>query len=216
MLSGIGIITGAHRYATHKAFKAKPPLRVIMMLLQTLSGQKSMIEWARDHYTHHKFEGTDADEASMSRGFVFAHIGWVVLRRHPECEKQRNRIDFEYLWSDPIMKFQYQYYEVLVIIFCIVLPTLLPYYLWNESLVNSYHLCVIVRYVYTLQLSLSGEITLKTKTKVNPNFFSLKAILSDIQTMVANLMISQCLQFTTTFSFTQLLEVYFDNYWKVF
>lgn len=157
VLSNIGTLTAAHRYGTHKAFKANWPLRVILMVLQTLSGQKTMIEWARDHHTHHKFEGTNADVVNINRGFFFAHVGWLMIKRHPECEEKRSKIDVDYLWSDPVMRFQYNYYEVLVTIFCIVIPTLIPYYLFGETLVNSFHLCFLIRYAYTLQLSFCGN-----------------------------------------------------------
>ena len=158
VFSNIGTLTSAHRYGTHKAFKANYPLRVILMLLQTLSGQKTMIEWARDHHTHHKFEGTNADVVNINRGFFYAHMGWLMIKRHPECEEKRSKIDVDYLWSDPVMRFQYNHYEVLVALLSIVIPTLIPYYLFDETLVNSFHLCFLIRYAYTLQLSFCGKI----------------------------------------------------------
>ncbi len=155
--SNIGTLTAAHRYATHKSFKAKWPLRIILCLLQTLSGQKTMIEWARDHHTHHKYEGTNADVVNINRGFFFAHMGWLMIKRHPECEEKRSKIDVNYLWSDPIVRFQYNFYEPLVVLFCIIIPTLIPYYLFDESLFISFHLCFLIRYAYTLQLSFCGK-----------------------------------------------------------
>lgn len=38
----LGITAGAHRLWSHKAFKAKPPLKVVLMLLQTLAFQVSL------------------------------------------------------------------------------------------------------------------------------------------------------------------------------
>ena len=157
VLSNIGTLTAAHRYGTHKAFKAKWPLRIILMVLQTLSGQKTMIEWARDHHTHHKYEGTNADVVNINRGFFYAHMGWLMIKLHPDCEDKRSKIDINYLWSDPIMRFQYNYYEILVILFCIVIPTLIPYHFFGESLINSFHLCFLIRYAYTLELSFCGN-----------------------------------------------------------
>ncbi|CAG2120650.1 unnamed protein product, partial [Medioppia subpectinata] len=157
VMSNIGTLTAAHRYGTHKAFKAKWPLRVILVVLQTLSGQKTLIEWARDHHTHHKYEGTNADAVNINRGFFFAHMGWLMLKRHPECEQKRSNVNVDYLWSDPIVRFQYNYYEPLVAVFCIIIPTLIPIYLFNETIVNSFHLCFLIRYAYTLQLSFCGN-----------------------------------------------------------
>ena len=63
----------------------------------------------------------------------------------------------DYLLWDPLVQFQYKYYNFLVIPFAVIIPTLIPYYLFGESLFNSFFLCFILRYVYTLQLSLSGK-----------------------------------------------------------
>lgn len=37
--SGFGITMGAHRLWAHRAFKAKPPLRLVLLWLQTLASQ---------------------------------------------------------------------------------------------------------------------------------------------------------------------------------
>lgn len=60
-LSGFGVTGGAHRFWTHRSYKANTPLRIILMLCFTLSGQNSIYEWVRDHRVHHKFSETDAD-----------------------------------------------------------------------------------------------------------------------------------------------------------
>lgn len=62
-LSGFGVTGGAHRFWTHRAYKATTPLRVILMLCFTLSGQNSIYEWVRDHRVHHKFSETDAGKS---------------------------------------------------------------------------------------------------------------------------------------------------------
>jgi len=124
--------------------------------MQTLTGQKSIIEWARDHHTHHKFEGTNADVVNINRGFFFAHIGWLMIKRHPECRDKRKKIDVNYLFSDPIVKFQHDYYAPLVSLFCIIIPTLIPYYLFDETIINGFFLCFALRFVYIMHTSLCG------------------------------------------------------------
>jgi stearoyl-CoA desaturase (delta-9 desaturase) len=125
--------------------------------LQTLSGQKTIIDWALDHLTHHKFEGTNADAVSINRGFFFAHIGWLMMKRHPDCEEKRSKIDVKYLWSDPIVKFQYDYYIPLVLLINVIIPTFIPYFLFGETVINGFFICFVFRYVYTMELALSGE-----------------------------------------------------------
>lgn len=45
--SGLGITAGAHRLWSHRAYKAKLPLRIFLAFLQTMAGQVSLIlkEW---------------------------------------------------------------------------------------------------------------------------------------------------------------------------
>ena len=43
VLSGVGVTAGAHRLWAHKAYKAKWPMRLILMILQTVAFQVSII-----------------------------------------------------------------------------------------------------------------------------------------------------------------------------
>lgn len=42
LLSGFGVTIGAHRLYSHKAFKARWPLKLGLIVLQTVAGQVSM------------------------------------------------------------------------------------------------------------------------------------------------------------------------------
>lgn len=66
-MSGLGITAGAHRLWAHKSYKAKAPLRAILMIFQTMAFQNHAIEWARDHRVHHKYSETDADPHNATR-----------------------------------------------------------------------------------------------------------------------------------------------------
>lgn len=140
----------------------------MLCILQTLSGQKSIIEWARDHHLHHKYTGTDADVVNINRGFFFAHIGWLLMDRHPECENKRNKIDVNYLFSDPIVRFQYIYYSPLFLLINVIIPSLMPYYLFDDTIINGFFICFMFRYVYTIQLAMCGKL-FKLFTWMNSN-----------------------------------------------
>lgn len=49
-----GTTVGAHRLFTHRSFKANAKLRALLVLMQTMAVQNSMLEWVRDHRVHHK------------------------------------------------------------------------------------------------------------------------------------------------------------------
>jgi stearoyl-CoA desaturase (Delta-9 desaturase) len=54
VLSGLGTTVAAHRYYTHKTFKANKILKFILLTMQTMSAQEPVLHWARDHRVHHK------------------------------------------------------------------------------------------------------------------------------------------------------------------
>ena len=68
--------------------------------------QNGIIEWARDHRTHHKFAETDADPHNAKRGFFFAHMGWLLVRKHPDVKIKGKGVDMSDLLSDPLCSFQ--------------------------------------------------------------------------------------------------------------
>lgn len=108
MSTGLGISFGAHRYFTHKSFKANLPLRILMLVCQTFSGQESLILWARNHRIHHKFVDTDADPHNSKRGFFFSHVGWLLVKKHPDVIAAGKKIDISDLTSDPMLTFQHK------------------------------------------------------------------------------------------------------------
>lgn len=67
IISGLGITAGAHRLWAHRSYKARFPLRVILMVFNLIAFQDSVLDWARDHRVHHKFSETDADPHNATR-----------------------------------------------------------------------------------------------------------------------------------------------------
>ncbi|XP_046442058.1 acyl-CoA Delta-9 desaturase-like isoform X3 [Daphnia pulex] len=150
IFGGFGITGGAHRLWAHRCYKAKWPLRVIAAVGQTIALQNDIYVWSRDHRVHHKFSETDADPHNARRGFFFAHVGWLLCRKHPEVMRRGKTVDVSDLLQDPIVVYQRKFYIPLLIIFCFAMPTLVPWYFWGESLRTSFFVASILRYVITL------------------------------------------------------------------
>jgi len=150
---GIGITGGAHRLWAHRTYKAKLPLRILLGLFQTIALQNSIYEWARDHRVHHKHSETDADPHNAKRGFFFAHMGWLMKKKHPDVFKKGTKIPLNDLLADPVVYYQRKYYKTLAIFFCFVMPTVVPVYLWNESWSIAYFVPAVLRYVVTLHFT---------------------------------------------------------------
>ncbi|XP_011498947.1 PREDICTED: acyl-CoA desaturase [Ceratosolen solmsi marchali] len=105
VIAAFGITGGIHRFWTHKAYKANMPLRVILMICYVAAGQNSIYNWVRDHRVHHKFSETDADPHNSKRGFFFSHVGWLMLRKHPEVLRKGKQIDMSDIRMDPVAAF---------------------------------------------------------------------------------------------------------------
>jgi len=89
-LSGLGVTIGFHRHLTHRAFRAKRPLRIGLAIAGSLAMQGPVIKWVADHRRHHAFADQEGDPHSpwlygtgpvgVARGFWHAHMGWVFDR----------------------------------------------------------------------------------------------------------------------------------------
>ncbi|KAH8382128.1 hypothetical protein KR009_002035 [Drosophila setifemur] len=150
--TALGISGGAHRLWSHRTFKANLQLRLILLFLNTFAFQDPVYIWARDHRVHHKYTETDADPYNSKRGWFFSHIGWLCCRKHPDVVTKGKEIDLSDLERDPLVMFQKKYYLVLMPLICFVLPTVLPMYLWGESLNCAWHVMALFRWVLSLNL----------------------------------------------------------------
>lgn len=150
LASSIGVQAGAHRLWSHRAYKAKWQLRIILATLQTMALQNHIYEWCRDHRVHHKHSETDADPHNSKRGFFFSHMGWLMVKKHPDVISKGKQINLTDLINDPIVRYQKKFYIPLVILFWAIIPTLIPHYFWGETLWNSFFTCVPLRYLFAL------------------------------------------------------------------
>jgi stearoyl-CoA desaturase (delta-9 desaturase) len=151
--SALGITAGAHRLWSHRSYKARMPLRMLLGIFNSMASQNDIIEWSRDHRAHHKFSETDADPHNAKRGFFFSHAGWLLVRKHPEVRGKGKAIDMSDLYADPICAIQRKLYMPSVVLFCFVIPTVVPWYFWGESAWIAFFTCAIFRYVLLLNFT---------------------------------------------------------------
>ncbi|KAK7579875.1 hypothetical protein V9T40_000504 [Parthenolecanium corni] len=153
ILSEIGVICAAHRYWSHRSFKAEWPLRVFFMVCQTLTFQYSILQWVRIHRVHHKFSDTPRDPHNANAGLFFSHIGWILIHPSEEVTEELKKIYVDDLKKDRIVMFQHRYYIPLTILLCYILPTIIPCYFWRESVFMTFCVAVSLRLVIVLHLT---------------------------------------------------------------
>jgi len=71
--------------------------------------QNHIYEWVRDHRVHHKFTDTNADPHNAKRGFFFSHMGWLLVRKHPDVISKGVTVDMSDLEKDPVVVWQRRY-----------------------------------------------------------------------------------------------------------
>lgn len=106
VLGQLGISLGAHRLWSHRSYKVKLPLEIILILFNSIGFQNTAFDWVRNHRLHHKYTDTDADPHNAARGFFFSHLGWLLTRKHPAVKKFGKLIDLSDIYNNPVVMFQ--------------------------------------------------------------------------------------------------------------
>eukprot|EP00099_Drosophila_melanogaster_P022663 NP_650201.1 desaturase 2 [Drosophila melanogaster] len=149
----LGVTAGAHRLWAHRTYKAKWPLRLLLVIFNTIAFQDAVYHWARDHRVHHKYSETDADPHNATRGFFFSHVGWLLCKKHPDIKEKGRGLDLSDLRADPILMFQRKHYYILMPLACFVLPTVIPMVYWNETLASSWFVATMFRWCFQLNMT---------------------------------------------------------------
>jgi stearoyl-CoA desaturase (Delta-9 desaturase) len=87
VITGLGISLGFHRLFTHRSFRARRGLRIVLAVAGSLAAEGSLISWVSHHRRHHVFADRDGDPHSpwtvrdgkfrRIRGLFHAHVGWL-------------------------------------------------------------------------------------------------------------------------------------------
>ncbi|XP_054167745.1 stearoyl-CoA desaturase-like [Oppia nitens] len=148
--SAFGASAGSHRLWAHRAFKARWLLKLFLVITESMAINGSCYSYARDHRNHHKFVDTDADPKNARRGFFYAHIGWWCVRKHPMVIEYGRKLTHRDLHEDQLVMWQHRWYYPMVIVWAILFPMAVPYYVWGEDLQTTLWVCVVLRTVIAL------------------------------------------------------------------
>jgi stearoyl-CoA desaturase (Delta-9 desaturase) len=88
--TGLGITVGFHRLFTHRSFKTKRPIRLLLAICGSMAIEGPITSWVADHRKHHAFSDRLGDPHSPHvdhghglrgalRGLLHAHVGWLFI-----------------------------------------------------------------------------------------------------------------------------------------
>ena len=76
----LGVHVGYHRLFTHRSFSCPVWVERSIAILSCCCGQDSPAHWAARHRLHHHHSDDALDPHSPRHGFLWAHVGWLLVR----------------------------------------------------------------------------------------------------------------------------------------
>jgi stearoyl-CoA desaturase (delta-9 desaturase) len=120
------------------------------MLFNTIANQGSIFHWSRDHRVHHKYSETLADPHNATRGFFFAHMGWLFLKKDPSVIKAGRELDYTDLKEDAAVMFQKKLDPWFALYMCFVMPAQVASHFWGEDFWRAFFVAGALRYCWVL------------------------------------------------------------------
>ena len=125
----VGMTAGYHRLWAHRSYNATRTLEYILALLAAAAAvEGSIMLWATRHRAHHRYTDTELDPKNASKGFLWAHFGWILIKPRREPGK----VDVGDLMKNDIVIWQQRYYSWLVLTMAVALPTLVAGIGWGD------------------------------------------------------------------------------------
>eukprot|EP00470_Lotharella_oceanica_P004292 CAMPEP_0170175124 /NCGR_PEP_ID=MMETSP0040_2-20121228/8260_1 /TAXON_ID=641309 /ORGANISM="Lotharella oceanica, Strain CCMP622" /LENGTH=294 /DNA_ID=CAMNT_0010417007 /DNA_START=132 /DNA_END=1016 /DNA_ORIENTATION=- len=152
-ISGLGITAGAHRLWSHRSYNATFPLRVFLMLINSIANQGSILHWSRDHRVHHKHSETPADPHNAKWGFFFSHMGWLYVKKDPRVKEAGAKLNFADLYNDGCVMFQKKLDPFFSFFMCFAMPAIVATYCWGENFYTGMWVAGFLRYVVVLHFT---------------------------------------------------------------
>ena len=137
-LTVMGLITGLHRYFTHRSFETGQVFRLVLGICGSWTMQGPISRWVADHRRHHRFSDQAFDVhspywrnqqriSSRFMGFVHAHFLWMFVGLPTSREKYAQDIV-----NDPISRGCSEHYWSLCAS-SLLLPGLVGYVLGGQD-----------------------------------------------------------------------------------
>ena len=80
---GLSVTAGYHRLFSHKTYQASWPVRLALLVFGAGALENSVLNWCADHRIHHAHVDHDRDPYNITKGFWWAHMGWIFFKNEP-------------------------------------------------------------------------------------------------------------------------------------
>jgi stearoyl-CoA desaturase (delta-9 desaturase) len=125
-ITSFSITAGYHRYFSHRSFKTSKWMECFLLFFGAATFSNSALKWAKDHRSHHQHvDHEKLDPYSISKGFLYAHIGWAIL----SDEINSTESDTRDLKSSSFTLLQDKYILLLSIFSGLIIPCLIGFFM---------------------------------------------------------------------------------------
>jgi stearoyl-CoA desaturase (delta-9 desaturase) len=108
LLVGLSVTAGYHRLFSHKTYQAAWPVRLFLLIFGAGALENSVLNWCADHRIHHAHVDHDRDPYNITKGFWWAHMGWIFFQNEPIPRSVVRDLE-----EDPLVRWQAKYYALI-------------------------------------------------------------------------------------------------------
>jgi len=119
-MSGFGITVGYHRFLSHRAYDAGLFVKFCTLFFGAAAFEMSALGWCSQHRDHHKYVDTDKDPYDITRGFFYAHMGWIMFwLRNIDYDNVKD------LKKDALIMHQHKHFQIWALGFGVIMPAII-------------------------------------------------------------------------------------------
>jgi stearoyl-CoA desaturase (delta-9 desaturase) len=108
LLVGLSVTAGYHRLFSHKTYQAAWPVRLALLVFGAGALENTVLNWCADHRIHHAHVDHDRDPYNITKGFWWAHMGWIFFKNEPIPRSVVRDLE-----EDPLVRWQAKYYALI-------------------------------------------------------------------------------------------------------
>ena len=132
-ITGLGITLCYHRLLTHRSFMVPKWLEYVLTVGGLMAMQGGPIKWVATHRVHHAFSDRPQDPHSPTKGFWWAHMGWLFAYDDLIDNPVKYTRFVPELTKDPVHDWLEKYQVAIIVGFGLILHALggWPFVVWG-------------------------------------------------------------------------------------